>query len=205
MRLSHFILLITALLSANPIQAQTLEQQRKALAIIRETAADICGGPVPLEQSNQQIDLTGSAKAKLDGAVGKLVAAGISGAAKYKSGSSKGVLQSDLASAIKSGSDCRRSVFQTLVPRMVVPAKIGTNGTPDTKPVDHKDLAGRLHRLAFFNSTQCSEVNRQLVYIVGSQASIEQAQDIRARANLEATIIQFDQVEQQARSLRCLN
>lgn len=127
------------LFSVSPTLAQTLTQQQKALAIIRETANDICGS-VPLEQTNQQVDLTGSAKAKLSGALGKIVDAGISGAAKYTSGSSKGVLQKDLAQAIKAGSDCRQSVFQTLAPRMVLPATTGQ--AAPAIPTEFKKPAG---------------------------------------------------------------
>ncbi len=101
-----------------PLTAQTLQQQTAALKVIRDTAADICQ-VAPIEQSNQTVDLSGNAKAKLSGAISKVVDIGISGAAKYNVGRSKGVLQKDLASAIKDGNDCKRDVFNRLAPIMV--------------------------------------------------------------------------------------
>ena len=89
------------------------EDTQAALKLIRETAADICQS-VPLTQSNQTVELTGDAKAKLGGAIGKIVDLGIAGADKYNVGQSQGVLQQDLAAAIEHGNDCRLAVFNTL-------------------------------------------------------------------------------------------
>ncbi|MGI4880852.1 MAG: hypothetical protein ACRYG4_25590 [Janthinobacterium lividum] len=101
-----------------PLWAETLQQQAAALKVIRDTAADICQ-VAPIEQSSQNVDLSGNAKAKLSGAISKVVDIGISGAAKYNTGRSKGVLQKDLAAAIRDGNDCKRDVFNRLTPIMV--------------------------------------------------------------------------------------
>lgn len=129
MRARAELIVFSILFLPSALQAQTLAQQQKALAIIRETAKDLCGSE-PLKQSSQEVALSGAAKAKLAGAVGKIVNAGLTGAAKYRSAASEGFLQKDLANAIKNGSDCRRDVFQTLVPRMVLPAKASEAAPP---------------------------------------------------------------------------
>lgn len=103
---------------ALPVCAQELSAQREALRVIRETAADICTG-VPLSGSSNQLELSGAAKAKLAGLVAKVADLGVEGAAKYKSSEYSGVLQEQLATAIKSSNDCKLTVFTTLVDKML--------------------------------------------------------------------------------------
>ena len=52
--------------------------------------------------------VNGDAKAKVNGALGKLADVGVEGTGLYQSNSSKGVLQKDLASVIEKSNDCRR-------------------------------------------------------------------------------------------------
>jgi hypothetical protein len=101
-----------------PAFAQTLAQQQAALKAISQTASEICT-TAPIHEQHRNVELTGDAKAKLDGVVGKIVGLGLQGAAKYSSGNSRGVLQKDLAKALKDGNDCRLTVFNTLAPKMV--------------------------------------------------------------------------------------
>lgn len=117
---------LTWALGAGQLQAQDPIQQQAALKLIRETAADICA-TVPVEGVDQNIDLTGAAQAKLAGVVGKVVDLGIDGAAKYQSGTYKGVLRQELATAIKNGNDCRLSVFNALVPKLLSQAATKPN------------------------------------------------------------------------------
>ena len=86
---------------------------------ITDTANSICITPSPLEQKNQQLELTGNANAKLAGVIGKVVSIGVGGATKYTTQASQNVLQRDLAQAIKNGEDCKLSVFNTLVAKML--------------------------------------------------------------------------------------
>jgi hypothetical protein len=126
---SSYVLAAAVLVS--PLAAQTLQQQTAALKVIRDTAADICQ-TAPIEQTHQSVELSGNAKAKLSGAISKVVNLGISGAAKYKGGQSKGVLQKDLASAIKDGNNCKIDVFKALAPRMI--PSLGAGRSTATQP-----------------------------------------------------------------------
>ncbi len=98
--------------------AQSTGAQQASLKVITDTARSICA-EVSVELQDNKLELTGAAAAKLDGIVKKIVNLGVEGAAKYQTGSSKGVLRQDLAVAIKNGNDCRLSVFNVLVPRML--------------------------------------------------------------------------------------
>ncbi|HEY6323066.1 MAG TPA: hypothetical protein VJA16_16075 [Thermoanaerobaculia bacterium] len=102
--------------------AQNTGAQQAALKLITDTAKSLCAD-VSVELQDNKVELTGAAAAKLDGIVKKIVNLGVEGAAKYQTGSSKGVLRQDLAVAIKHSDDCRLSVFNALVPRML-PAAI---------------------------------------------------------------------------------
>ena len=118
MRLSILFVSLFLLFPITRIHAQDIEQQRLALKEIRDTANDMCTR-TPLETESQNVELSGDAKAKLAGVIVKVADLGIEGAAKYNQGKSKNVLQKDLANAIKSGDDCRLTVFNTLVDRMI--------------------------------------------------------------------------------------
>src|SRR5262245_1593502 len=86
-------------------QTQAIAIYQAASKEIRETVPVICQ-TVPTEQTNNQITLSGQANAQLDGLIQKIVNLGISGAAQYQSGSSKGVLQNQLAGAIADRNMC---------------------------------------------------------------------------------------------------
>lgn len=103
--------MITALVS--PVRAQDSANYQKALAEIINTAEKICQS-APLEQTSEGVSLTGDAKAKLGGVVGKVVDLGVSGAGKYESGKSLGVLQKDLIQALQIGNNCKLEVFKVL-------------------------------------------------------------------------------------------
>ncbi len=86
----------------------------EALKEIRETAAAICE-KTPLEHTDQGIELSGDAKAKVNGLIGKVADIGIEGTGKYTSGTEKrALLEKDVATAIQTGDDCRLLVFKIL-------------------------------------------------------------------------------------------
>jgi hypothetical protein len=95
-----------------------LAQQREALALIAQTAAAICTTP-PLTSCGQTIELSGGAKAQLGVGISRVAGIGITGAAKYNRTSTQGVLQRDLAVAIRNGNDCKKSVFDTLQAKLL--------------------------------------------------------------------------------------
>jgi len=98
--------------------AQELEKQSAALKVIRETAADIC---YTVEQKGQQNEtqLKGDIQAKVSGAVAKVLGLGVEGSGELTTEDYQGVTQEALATAIKSSADCRLTVFNSLVERML--------------------------------------------------------------------------------------
>ncbi len=89
------------------------EQTAKATEALETIAnfADRLCQTVPLETSSHSLDLSGSAKADLNGIIAKLAKLGISGAAKYESSSSQNVLQKDLAEVLKESRNCRLHIW----------------------------------------------------------------------------------------------
>lgn len=124
-----------------PSIAETLQQQKAALKVISSAAGDICQG-TPLETTRENVELTTSARAKLSGTIRKVVDAGISGAATFNQTRSKGILEKDLASAIRDGNYCRRNVFNVLVPRMLpshpTAPLTGSGGQPAKRSAPHR-------------------------------------------------------------------
>ncbi len=131
------VLIAAALVSIDgPIsasaQAQALEPAQQALQLILNTANEICQS-APLEQTNRGVDLSGEASAKVGGLVGKLADLGVTGAANYQSGASKGVLQKDLIVAIQSANDCKLQVFTTLEAKLL-PSPPAAARAPAARP-----------------------------------------------------------------------
>jgi hypothetical protein len=129
-RLAWMLLGFLSLSSQNASYADDIDTQRRALQLIRDTAADICT-TVAREGSSQSAELSGDVKAKLGGVIGKVVDLGIEGAGKYASSEYKNVLQKDLATLIQSNTNCRLDVFKLLQEKMIGPAKAGA---PANKP-----------------------------------------------------------------------
>jgi hypothetical protein len=122
---------ITIFAWISPSVSVKAEDSQAALRLIRETAVDICQS-VPLATSKENVELTGDAKAKLGGAIGKIANLGVEGAAKYEVGQSQGILQQDLAAAIKNGNDCRLAVFNTLSTKLLPIASNSKDQPPST-------------------------------------------------------------------------
>ena|SRR5579864_132901 len=96
------------------LAAADIDKQQKALQVIMEAADRICA-TVPIEGTGEHVELSLDAKAKLSGAIGRVVDAGIEGAAKYRSEAYMNALQQDLATALKNSNDCKLTVFKTLI------------------------------------------------------------------------------------------
>ena len=101
--------------------ADNLDRQKKALDIIGEFADKICKD-IPLEVTSERVELTGKAKADLNIIIKSLVDLGFEGAAKYSTSNSKGILQADLAKAIKDNSECKLQVFGALNDKLITTA-----------------------------------------------------------------------------------
>jgi hypothetical protein len=119
MRFSRALICIAGLMLPMSATADDLETQARALKVIRETAADICN-TVAQEGTSQLLELSGNVKAKLGGAVAKIADLGIEGAGKYRTEEFKGLLQQELATAIKDNANCRLEVLKLLQEKMLI-------------------------------------------------------------------------------------
>jgi hypothetical protein len=99
--------------------AQDLDAQTRALKVIGDFATETCGTAVPTEGSSRKLELSGDAKAQLDGVISKVINAGISGAGKYQQQEYKNVLQEQLAQVLGQGANCRLDVFKLLQEKMI--------------------------------------------------------------------------------------
>jgi hypothetical protein len=111
---------------ASRASADDLDNQKKALQLIKDTAADICS-TIAHDGGGSSAALSIDVKGKLGSAVGKLVDLGIDAAGKYNSTEYKNVLQEDLAATIQNNTNCRLDVFKLLQQKLVLP--IGGNGS----------------------------------------------------------------------------
>jgi hypothetical protein len=107
------------LLFVQPLKAQDLDAQTKALRAISAFAAETCGNPVAFEGTSTNLELSGDIKAQLQGLVAQVAAVGMTGAGKYKSDAFKNVLHEQLAEALKDNATCRLKVFELLQQKMV--------------------------------------------------------------------------------------
>jgi hypothetical protein len=98
--------------------ASQLEQQREALDFIAEFADKICKD-IPLEGYGNNIELSGKAKADLNGLIKKFADIGIEGAGKYAKSNYQGLLQKDLLNALKNSTNCRLEVFKDLKDKLL--------------------------------------------------------------------------------------
>lgn len=121
-------LLLSAALSAPPrAHGDNLQSQQKALEAIAKFAAQICND-VPIRGEANSTDVKGDVNAKLSGLASKLAELGVSGAGSIKSEQYQGVLRSDLAAALKSSSDCKLAIFNSLQAKLLSP---GSSGSED--------------------------------------------------------------------------
>ena len=103
---------------AMPAEADT----RDALALIVEAAQKICND-VPTMGERQSIGVNGDVKAELNGLLKRLGDIGISGSGKYEADKYAGVLQHDLASALKENGECKLTVLRLLIDRVMPQAE----------------------------------------------------------------------------------
>lgn len=106
---SIFVFLLSSISSAEP----TLEQRAEALQAISDFADRFCK-EVPLQGKSDAVDLTGQARAELDGIIKKLASLGIEGEGRYSNSEFQGLIQKDLSEALKSNVDCRRMLWNDL-------------------------------------------------------------------------------------------
>lgn len=111
----------------------------EALALITDTAQKICND-VPTAGERQSVEVNGNVKAELAGLLKKLGNVGVSGTGGYSSDEYAGLLQKDLAAALKDNSDCKLTVLKLLLDR-VLPQTEAT-----TRQAQAQDQAESLRR-----------------------------------------------------------
>jgi hypothetical protein len=98
--------------------AASLEENEKALKMIADFADRLCK-EIPLQGHGDNLELTGSAKAELNGIIKKLANLGLDGAIKYQNTEYEGLLQKDLVSALKDETKCRLQVWNDLKDKLI--------------------------------------------------------------------------------------
>jgi hypothetical protein len=113
-----FVVWILATVSSSATNAYALEAEKEILDTIADFAERICPN-VPLEGSSSTVELSGSAKAELNGLLKKMAALGIQGAAKYQESQFQGLLQKDLLAAMRDSTDCKLKVSNSLMGKLL--------------------------------------------------------------------------------------
>lgn len=96
----------------------SLEDKEKALNIIADFAERLCRD-IPLRGEGKTLELTGKAKAELNGLLKKVANLGVEGAVTYQDKTYNGLLQKDLVKALKASTDCRLEVWRDLKGKIV--------------------------------------------------------------------------------------
>lgn len=98
--------------------ADAFTDQNAALGVITKTAEELCYH-IEQQSSHSSTEISGETSAAINAAIAKLADLHIQGVGKYETEKSKGVLQKDLATAMKSSIDCKLDVFNTLANKML--------------------------------------------------------------------------------------
>ncbi len=122
--------------ASSPTFARDAAATREALALITETAGQICQS-APLEQTSEGYELSGDAQVKVGGIIGRIanIGGGVSGGGQYQTEKSVGVLQKDLVTAIQSGNSCKLEVFRTLTQYLLSPHGADRDASTPPPPV----------------------------------------------------------------------
>ncbi len=112
---SRFVLLAPFILLSVDVTtaADNFETQKAALKIILDFADRLCL-TVKQEGTSRDIELSGKAKAELNGLLKRLANLGIEGASQYQSSEYQGVLQEQVAGQLDKSRDCNLKVFYAL-------------------------------------------------------------------------------------------
>jgi hypothetical protein len=104
---------------AGPAHAATAEERIRAVHEAAAAAAQLCTTP-PMVDEHHTLTLGAAAQARLAKFISWLTNLGVSGAVKYETGSSQGVLQKDLAQSIRDSNKCKQEMVNTLTDKMIV-------------------------------------------------------------------------------------
>jgi hypothetical protein len=122
--------------------AQTVDAQQKAvIELIISTAHSICYDVSPESQTKAE-GIKGDVKAQLTGLAAKVVDIGLTGAGDITDSETEGVLQADLAAALKDSAACKIHVLDTLASKLLSPqAATPSTTTPPTNGAPRTDAS----------------------------------------------------------------
>jgi hypothetical protein len=124
-----------------PANAQTVDDQQKAvIEVIISTAHSLCYDVATASRTKAE-GVKGDVKAQLTGLASKIADIGLTGAGDITDSETEGVLQTDLAAALKDSAACKTHVLDTLASKLLSPqpapppkpAPPPTNGAPRTE------------------------------------------------------------------------
>jgi branched-chain amino acid transport system substrate-binding protein len=127
-----FTAVVLFLLPMKHSHADDLDNRKKALDIIREFADNVCF-KIPVVGKKSNFQLSGEAKAELDGILKRLSDLGLKISGEYKNDAYFGVLQNDLANSIKESNDCKLSVISMILDKFLPPTP-SNDRVPSSKP-----------------------------------------------------------------------
>ena len=133
MKTKTLIAVLALVLAPFSLLAQPSSSTADSLKVIGDFADRLCQ-TVPINVSSDKVELTGTAKAELEGVVKKLANLGVSGAAKYDSASSQNVLQTDLAKVLNESRSCRLQVWNDLKGKFEIGTPTATSKNCATFP-----------------------------------------------------------------------
>lgn len=107
-------------MSIQPSSANPVANQQEALNTIADFADRICER-IPLVGGEKGMELSGGAKAELNGVLSRLVNLGIEGAVRYKDTSYQGLLQEDLVDALNDSRACKERIWNDFKGKIIDP------------------------------------------------------------------------------------
>ena len=136
---SAWILALAVMLVSPLIASAACDQaeQDRGLKLVFEAADHLCGS-ISAESSVRTSEIGGKLEAEVPKLVADFVSVGGEIEAKAKDTSTKGVLQKDLAQAMKNSADCKLRVLESLRVTMIPPCQ--TTTASGEKPVPAIDL-----------------------------------------------------------------
>lgn len=145
-----------------PARADHLDEQERALNIIDKFATGLCKD-IPLVGSGENFELSGKAKADLNGLIKKLADLGIEGTGSYQILNYEGVLQKDLAVVLSKNTDCKMEVFRKLESKLLEKRE-GNDSTPPAPPSrSSRDIPDFVQVGDTFTTSQGGSGNNQYI------------------------------------------
>jgi hypothetical protein len=143
---------------------ESLTDQTKALTVISDTADRLCGNAIDPAGQKTKTSYNIAASTGLDGVLAKLVGLGVKANADLSKEEYHGVVQEQLASALKDSQDCKRDVFKILVDRILLPREPPRNNAGTVQRID-ADVSEICSRLKYWpeNTSEISDLKTRIV------------------------------------------